>query len=517
MPRFADYATVEAPGGPEPVLGLAHVTPEGLAILRALRLHHPIDPDAANPALRAATGEAHLQSVFTPELRDEYATTPEAADLRAQLAPTSYMAVPLDLGGGVKGAVLVGTTDPERTGFDREDLHYLEDLVERVGVVLAATRLRREEHLIAVRLQEALLPDDVLWQPNAVVEARYSAASEVMAVGGDWYDTFEWPDGHLGVMVGDVVGHNLDSAAAMGRMRAATAAIAAHVQPSPAALLEGLDAFARSVNGTDYATAACVVLDTRSGQLRYSSAGHPPVLVVSPGGDARCLSDGGGPPFCVIPCHNREQGSTTLEPGSLVVLYTDGLIERRRESLDAGLDRLRAAARDLMNEPIEVVADGLVEAMAADLPSEDDMVLACFRYTPEAARFQMRLPARSSSLAGVRSALRDWLDDQQLMDLHHGDTLLAVSEACTHVVEHAFQGSPDGEMDVEVTNHGHHIAILVRDFGGWRFSANDNRHSGRGIRIMRNVASRFRVRTTDTGTTVTMTVPVRSRRGALLQ
>jgi PAS domain S-box-containing protein len=508
VPVVADYATVEAPGRDERVLGIAHRDPDLLETLRALRVHHPVPEDDANSVARAAAGATQLISEVTSSVRARYETDPTVAELLGRLAPLSHMAVPLDLGGGVRGALMAGITDPRRPHYTRDDLAFFTDTAQRVGVVLTAARLRQEEHDISVRLQQALLPDHLLWHPNVVVEARYQAASALLDVGGDWYDTFAWPNGRIGVMVGDVVGHNLDSAATMGRLRAATAALAAHIAPSPAALMAALEQFARGRDGTDFATAVCVVVDPATGRLTYSSAGHPPVVVVAPDGTSTRLTGAQTPPLGAEPVGARPEAAIDLAPGSLVVMYSDGLVERRRERLDRGLDRLEAVASRLRHEPIRTVADRLVAELTAGSPPEDDIVVACFRYTPVVERIHRRITATSTQLAGLRSDLRGWLDELAMANRLKGDVLLGVGEACTNAIEHAYQGVARGSIDVELTHHRDHVTACVTDHGSWRPAGQHSRFGGRGTTIMQTLAENYSRTTGPDGTRVLMTFPV---------
>jgi PAS domain S-box-containing protein len=250
VPDVADYATVERFTPTHEILALDHRDPTLIPVLTALREDHHLPDDDVNAAARSArTREPRLVPLIDATVIAQYAGDPDTAALLARIAPRSHINVPLDLGGGNHGVLFVGTSDPASGEFTPDDLAFMTDLARRLEVVLGAKRVRQAEHHIAATLQQALLPDTVRWHPAAAVEARYVAAGELMQVGGDWYDTFGWPDGHLGVMVGDVVGHNLASAAAMGRLRAAAAALAATSQPSPSALLTALDRFTRTPDG----------------------------------------------------------------------------------------------------------------------------------------------------------------------------------------------------------------------------------------------------------------------------
>ncbi len=379
---FADYASIEIPGGKASILGLAHLDADGLQTLHTLQHHHRVDADVADSIARAADGETQLLWSVTSATYSEYALTPEVSRLLERLSLRSHMSVPLDLGGGVKGALMVGRTQPHRSSYDADDLAFFQDAAERFGVVLAGTRLRREEHNISVRLQQALLPDHIMRHANVEIEARYEAAGTVMTVGGDWFDTFSWKSGHIGVMVGDVVGHSLESAAVMGRLRAGTATLAANIGASPAAVINALDICARGPGGSDFVTAACVVIDPISGEMTFSSAGHPPVLVIGPESATQYLDGAQAPPLCLVDIGPRPEATLLLESGSLVIMYSDGLIERRGEPLDVGMQRLRDIAITLQRRSIVGVADTIVAHMARHSPPEDDVVVVCFRYQP---------------------------------------------------------------------------------------------------------------------------------------
>ena len=509
VPRVGDFVTVEAPGRTEPVLGIAHVDPERVGVLRSLRVDHAVVPEPPlAPALVA--GEAReLLDRLAPGGRSP--RRPEAAELLRRLAPRSTMAVPLALGGGVNGVLLVGLCDPRRPPYGEEDLAFLEETAERVGVVLAAARLRQEEHDISVRLQQALLPDELTWHPDVLVEARYHAAGELLEVGGDWYDSFTWPDGQIGVMVGDVVGHNLDSAAAMGRLRAATSVLATFTAASPAAIVEALDRFAAGPNGTDFATAVCVVIDPGTGRLAYTCAGHPPVIVVPPDGPPQRLLGAQSLPLCSLAVGDRPEAVVTLAPGSLVVLYSDGLVERRHRSIEVGIAGVERLLEKWADQPAWTVADRLVAAASADGPVADDVVVACFRYTPVLARLRRTVRASPERLAGVRADLRAWFEALAVPDDVGYRVLLATGEACANAVEHAYARAGNGTtetLDVEVTHHGHHLTVQVRDHGIWRPPVGPAADRGRGTSIMAAVGNRFRRTSGIDGTTVTITVPL---------
>lgn len=259
------------------------------------------------------------------------------------------------------------------------------------AALLATTRARlseeerRLERQIALRLQQELLPGRLPEHSQVSIAGRYEAGSDSLLVGGDWYDVFDLPHGKVGLTLGDVVGHGLEATASMGRLRTAMTALAPHSE-SPGELLSDLDKFARNHGGSSYATAAYALLDPSTGLLRYASAGHPPMLVVEPDGTTRWLEDGRSSPLLEDVVANRPESSTTLVPGSLLIGYTDGLIERRGESLQTGMDRLEATVVGIHRQTEETICDLLFEQMGVSARRTDDVAVVVIRYAPSPVR-----------------------------------------------------------------------------------------------------------------------------------
>lgn len=280
-------------------------------------------------------------------------------------------------------------------------IHWLETRAERrkgdagtalYGLVQDATRRKQAEAALRAReaseretalsLQRALLPPGPLRHPQVQVATRYVAGSAQLEVGGDWYDGFALADGRIGFTMGDVIGHGLPAAAAMGQLRTALAALAPHF--SPATLLEHLDAFLASTEVTDFATVCYARYDFGAGVLDYASAGHPPMLALSPGGHGRWLDAAQSPPLTGLGLTRvpRREARVEIEPGTLLVLYTDGLVERRSEIITAGLDRLEAATRAVARLPVEEICDSLLHQLGVDEARPDDVALMVVRLEP---------------------------------------------------------------------------------------------------------------------------------------
>lgn len=372
VPRFADAVTVESPHRSVPLLGVAHRDRDLVLVLRSLRARHRLEAADDDPARRVAAGDVVWESRPVPG--DGYG---EREDLLARLAPHSHVAVPLSLGGDEAGALILGRSDPDAPPYTSDDVMLVQEIADRAGVLLARARVRDEEHEIAVRLQSALLPDRVVSVPGVTVAALYESAGAVLEVGGDWYDSYEVPGGRIGLAVGDVVGHGLESAAAMGRMRAALAALAPH-RDDPGTLLADLDGFALGPDGVAFATAAYAVLDPVTGRLAHASAGHPHALVVDPDGTTRFLEGGRSWPLGVGRTP-RATAEVTLRPGSLLVMYSDGLVERSGESISEGMARLQEAGRHLAGAEPAAACSHLVDVLIGDRPRRDDLVVLAAR------------------------------------------------------------------------------------------------------------------------------------------
>ncbi|MCC5481068.1 PP2C family protein-serine/threonine phosphatase [Streptomyces barringtoniae] len=264
----------------------------------------------------------------------------------------------------------------EREAMEAELYGRARDL-QRLNEELRQAHAR--ERQVAVTLQEAMLqsPDLARHQDIAV---RYLPAAGSLNICGDWYDVVDLPDdGLFAVAVGDVVGHGLDAAAVMGMLRSAlSAAIRALREPAPAMGVLGL--YARSVPGALATTAVKAVINTHRRHITYSNAGHPPPVLVHTDGTFDLLDQATDPPLGVRPTHvPRPQAAMPYTPGDTLVLYTDGLIERRGEDIDAGLDRLTDALTRHARLGPERLADALLARLGVASGGRDDIALIVVR------------------------------------------------------------------------------------------------------------------------------------------
>lgn len=234
------------------------------------------------------------------------------------------------------------------------------------------------ERQVAVTLQEAMLHSPDL-ERHRNVAVRYLPAVGSLNVCGDWYDVVDLPGDCFAVAVGDVVGHGLEAATVMGMLRSALSA-AVRALHEPARSLEVLGLYARSVEGALATTAVKAVIDTRRRQITYSSAGHPPPLLLHADGTCAVLDQATDPPLGARPEHaTRPQAALSYAPGDTLVLYTDGLIERRGEDIDAGLHRLAEALADYARLDPDDLSDALLTRLEVARGAHDDIALVVVR------------------------------------------------------------------------------------------------------------------------------------------
>ncbi|MFB7051716.1 PP2C family protein-serine/threonine phosphatase [Streptomyces vinaceus] len=234
------------------------------------------------------------------------------------------------------------------------------------------------EREVALALQGAMLPV-TLPSGDARIAVRYRPAVGSLNVCGDWYDLVDLPGDRIGVAVGDVVGHGLAAAGVMGQLRSALSATS-RVAEGPAKALEVLGLYARSVDGAENTTVVETCIDWAGHTITYSSAGHLPPLLVRLDGTVDYLDQATDPPLGARPEHlPRPQAATAFENGETLVLYTDGLVERRGEDIDISLDRLAAALVRHREADPERVADALLVDLLPTGGATDDTALIVVR------------------------------------------------------------------------------------------------------------------------------------------
>ncbi|MFC5219759.1 PP2C family protein-serine/threonine phosphatase [Streptomyces coerulescens] len=248
--------------------------------------------------------------------------------------------------------------------------------LEQLNDQLRQAHIRERE--IVLTLQEVMLRSPDL-DRHRDIAVRYLPALGSLNVCGDWYDVVDLPPDRFSIAVGDVVGHGLQAAAVMGMLRSALSA-AIRAVPSPAQALEVLGLYARAVDGALATTVAKVLIDPRSRLIIYSNAGHPPPVLLHPDGSCELLDQATDPPLGARPDHvPRPQAGLSYTRGDTLVLYTDGLIERRNEDIDTGLARLTDSLAQHSTLPVEELADALLSHLGVTGGSRDDIALVVVR------------------------------------------------------------------------------------------------------------------------------------------
>jgi serine phosphatase RsbU (regulator of sigma subunit)/anti-sigma regulatory factor (Ser/Thr protein kinase)/anti-anti-sigma regulatory factor len=386
---------------------------------------------------------------------------------------------------------------------------YLTDVTDRVherhqAALRTAHAQERYEavHDVVVELQRALLSMDLPVMPTAHVAARYLVAAQDQAAGGDWFDAIVLDNGHLALVVGDVVGHGVAASAAMGQLRAVLEELL-RSETDLEAVLERLDAYAAHSPSMRAATVAVVVLDPETGQAVYARCGHPAPLVVREDGSVRLLDGAAGGPLGSgsTPHHTAH---TTIGRGELVLMYSDGLVERTGQPLDRGVAELAEVAADAMtNRRMPVGAPAVVvdrvAALSLELMTrsghEDDVtVLAVQRLRDPVAPLDLRLTATRESLHQVNAAFGTWLAGFGASPADRFALELAVTEAVTNVIEHAYPAGRPGPLTVtgEVLRAGG-VSVRVTDEGRWRAPDPESTTGGRGLLLMTQVVDEAEV------------------------
>ena len=362
------------------------------ALLPLLRRLEELQPAGLSAGSRARAvlegGPAVLLDDITPEMLAQGIADDELLTVYRALDPRCVIVVPLSARQQVLGSLTLVTSSSGRT-YDESDLAVAADLGRRAALAVDNARLYQREHHVAEALQRSLLPR------LPVIDgldraARYLPSGAASHVGGDWYDLLALPDGSIGVAIGDVMGHDLTAAAAMGQLRSVLRSYAWRGL-APADVLDQLDELVQGLDMAQLATAIYGRIDLPTpagpdhpagpGRLRWANAGHLPPALRRPDGTVQLLTGEVSLLVGAAPGVLRAESEVALEPGSVLVLYTDGLVEHRGLDLDAGLARLQAS---LAAAPAGS-AEGICDALLADLTSEerdDDVALLAIRVEP---------------------------------------------------------------------------------------------------------------------------------------
>ena len=409
----------------------------------------------------------------------------------------TLLGVPLIVHGDVIGVLHVGSL--KKREFTEEDVALLQLVADRIALAVRA-RVEEGRRMISTTLQRSLLPDVLPTFGDIEAAGRYVPAAGGM-VGGDWYDVFLAPGGALYVVIGDVVGRGLEAAVAMSRLRNATRALAI-VVPDPGPLMSRVADVLLQYDPGIMATMLIAAIDEKGG-MRWANAGHLPPLLVDVDRRPTFIEEESEPPVGTWP-HAYRTRQLTLPPASSLLLYTDGLVERRGVPLDDGLSALSRTVAESDWRNLEELCDGVLAAHGgARANLEDDLAVLVVRRREESSGewFHVEIAADPSALGPLRRQLRRWLattggDGHELHDV-----LVATGEAVANAVEHAY-GPGHGTVSVDARFHDGTVTVTVRDHGRWRPARGSQR--GRGMSLMAGLTDEMKFDADETGTTVTL-------------
>ncbi|MGW3647363.1 SpoIIE family protein phosphatase [Streptomyces sp. NPDC000878] len=524
VPRFTDVAgtylreqVVAGEGFPDGV-------PDTTTMWHRVALEHTDEPgrwDDVVPVGEAMPFPAHTpffqcmtsgQPVLVPRISEQMghmiASQFEKRDIRPLITGRSMLVVPLKARNVVLGFMIL-LRHPERVEFNDMDRVTGAELAARAGLVLDNARMYTYQESVAETLQDSMLPHIPPRMAGCDIATRYLPGTLLGRVGGDWFDSVKLPGARTALVVGDVMGHGLNSAAMMGQLRTAVQTMAALDLP-PAQLLRNLDDLAQRLGETYLATCLYAVYDPIASELHIANAGHiPPVLVRAEDGRSELLDLPTGAPIGVggVPF---EAVRVRVEPGDRLVMCTDGLVEVRGEDIGVGLATLcESAAHPAAS--MDDACDTIIRALNTAGGRKDDVALLLARLNgiepDDVAEWRLALdPAEAGrARAVVREQLYDWGLDK-LVD----SASLLVSELVTNAVRHS-HGRPlelrlvRGEtLLCEVDDDDHSLPTLL--------SAEPTDESGRGLRVVSTLAREWGTSRTGAGKTVWFELTLPRRR-----
>ncbi|MFE6688707.1 SpoIIE family protein phosphatase [Streptomyces sp. NPDC057743] len=465
-------------------------------------------PPSAPVVLSLTEGESVLIPDLDLDHADWAADDPVRAGQLRTLGFHSLMVVPLRARGSFLGAAAFARWRP--TGpFQPDDLVLAEEFVTRAAISIDNARRYTREHAAALTLQRSLLPRELPEQSAVEAAYRYLPADSRSGVGGDWFDVIPLSGARVALVVGDVVGHGVHAAATMGRLRAAVQALA-DLDLSPEEVLAHLDDMvnrvahdAHSDDGVVGATCLYAVYDPVACCCTLARAGHPAPLLVSPAGGCQMLELPTGPPLGLggMPFESTQ---LPLAEGSLLALYTNGLLLGKALDLDGGITRLRTALSD-PQAPLEEICERVISTLPGARPVDDvALLLARTRALPQEQLATWDIAADPSAVGEARRSAADQLAQWGLPQLEFS-TELIVSELVTNALRHA--SGPIGLRMIRAE-------ALVCEVSDGSSTAPHLRHArttdegGRGLFLIARYASRWGTRYTPHGKFIWAELPL---------
>ena len=466
--RFADSAVLRVLSrqGVWSTRGIRHADPDLQIALQELMASRA-NSDAVLEQLvvqYARDDEVYINEYPDADVVAQTEDDPARRELVRELDVCCAAVIPLVSPSGLVGALSLTRRRGSGRHLGPGDAQMLRELGTKIGAALRNARVHAEARGVAVTLQRSLLPQRVPELPGLAFAWRYLPGAAGVHIGGDWYDAIALEHGCVGVLIGDVMGRGVQAAAIMGQLRATARAYASAQRP-PADVLRQLDIAVGGLEQGYITTALFGVLDPATGVLTVASAGHLPPLCVDARGTASYLTVEPGPPLGAGPA-NYPQLVTTLEQGSTLMLFTDGLVENRLTPVDVGMERLRVALGGLTDGDPEMACERALVAMAGDRAGrayDDDTALLAVTLTGRPSGqaghvWTWRLAERIDAIRAARSALGRTLTDWEVAEELQDDIVLVASELAANALLHV-----GGDVVLSAEYSPREIRLEVRD------------------------------------------------------
>ncbi|MFH0515739.1 SpoIIE family protein phosphatase [Streptomyces sp. M41] len=514
VPRFTDVAGTYLREQVVAGEGFPDGAPDTTTLWHRVAVEHTDEPgrwDDVVPVGEAMPFPAHTpffqcmtsgEPVLVPRISEQMghaiASQFEKRDIRPLITGRSMLVVPLKARNVVLGFMIL-LRHPERVEFNDMDRVTGAELAARAGLVLDNARMYTYQESVAETLQDSMLPHIPPRMAGCDIATRYLPGTLLGRVGGDWFDSVKLPGARTALVVGDVMGHGLNSAAMMGQLRTAVQTMAALDLP-PAQLLRNLDDLAQRLGDTYLATCVYAVYDPIASELRIANAGHiPPVLVRAEDGRSELLDLPTGAPIGVggVPF---EAVRVRVRPGDRIVMCTDGLVEMRGEDIGVGLATLCESAAHPA-AAMDDACDTIIRALNTRGGRKDDVALLMARLSGIAPQdvAEWRLPLDPAQVLRARAVVREQLYDWGLSRLVDSAELM-VSELVTNALRHSHSRPVElrlvrgDTLLCEVDDDDHDLPTLL--------DANPGDESGRGLRVVSTLAREWGTSRTSTGKTV---------------
>ncbi|MDA8297251.1 MAG: SpoIIE family protein phosphatase [Actinomycetota bacterium] len=478
-----------------------HVDPECQPLLDRLLGFPPASGRGGESvAMKVARSGRSVLGRYEPSVLAAGAVNEEHAELLAVLGPTAYLIVPIETGPRRLGALSL-IRPPAGGDFSPHDMHLARQFAERAAIALSHAQDYDEQRQAILTLQRNVLPQAPPRVPGLEVAVRYRAAGSGSRIGGDWYDVFPLGEGSLGIVVGDVQGHDLAAAAAMGQIRSVVHSHARAGLPT-AEVAAHANAFACEQVDERLVTVALAQVFPRERLMIWTRAGHVPSVTVA-GGRAEVHDRGGCLPLGIDRSATFLEHTTRLAAHSVTAIFSDGLVETPTRSVDAGTDQLIALLHEHGHLPIHALADRVITEMLSGERSGDDVALVLFRLVPEdpgpARTLERRLLPTAASSTVARHYLSAVLEQWGVGGECASTAALLVTELVSNAVRHStgeivLRAQLGERLRVSVYDESYRLPLL-RETG-------PDDTAGRGLQLVECLSAAWGVDSERTGKSV---------------